>query len=46
MSDFAAILANWSVDVGLFRDSALMALGATSAFLEARSSMGPEPASG
>jgi len=33
---FARIVANWACDAGLPRDSALIALGATSAFLEAR----------
>jgi len=36
MTTFDAILANWATDAGLGHDSALVALGATSAFLEAR----------
>jgi len=36
ITTFDAILSNWSVDAGLPHDSALIALGATSAFLEAR----------
>jgi len=36
MPTFDAILANWATDAGLGHDSALIALGATSAFLKAR----------
>jgi hypothetical protein len=34
--DFARLVANWATDAGLGRDAALIALGATTAFLEAR----------
>jgi len=36
MTTFDTILANWATDAGLPHDSALIALGATSSFLEAR----------
>ena len=40
MPTFDAILANWATDAGLGHDSALIALGATSSFLEARRQYG------
>jgi len=36
MLTFDAILSNWSLGAGMGHDAALMHLGATSAFLEAR----------
>jgi len=36
MTSWDTILANWATDAGLGHDDALLHLGATSAFLEAR----------
>ena len=36
MASWDSVLADWSVDCGISHDAALMALGGTVAFLEAR----------